>query len=44
MLLRDRYIEDPVLQFFPDFSIMSYVTHLTSIKPYYRYIMTNEER
>lgn len=44
MLLRDRYVEDPVLQFFPDFSILSYVSHLAGLKPYYRYMMTKDEQ
>lgn len=44
MLLRDQYVEDPVLQFFPDFSILSYVSHLAGLKPYYRYMMTKDEQ
>jgi hypothetical protein len=43
MLLRDRYIEDPVMQLFPDFGIINYVSHLAGLKPYYKYIMTKDE-
>lgn len=44
MLLRDLYMEDPVLSFFPDFSIMSYVQHLSgSGKPYYKYMADPKE-
>lgn len=44
MLMRDRYAEDAVIQFFPDFSILNFVSHLAGLKPYYRYIMSKDEQ
>ena len=35
MLLRDKYKEDPVGKYFPDFSILKYVEHISASKPYY---------
>ncbi len=39
--MRDRYTEDTVIQYFPDFSVISYVSHLAGLKPYYRYMLSN---
>lgn len=44
MLLRDRYSEDTVLQFFPDFTILSFISHLAGLKPYYKYILPKDEQ
>lgn len=40
--MRDRHTEDTVLQFFPDFSILNYVSHLAGLKPHYRFIMSKD--
>jgi hypothetical protein len=44
MLIRDQPTEDTVIQYFSDFSIINYVSHLAGLKPYYRYIMSAEEQ
>ena len=40
MLVRDKYQGDSVVKYFPDFSVLKYVQHISGFKPYYRSIFT----
>lgn len=46
MLLRDRYIEDTAMQFFPDFSMNNYLSHLMKLKASLQihYVRRNTEK
>ena len=44
MLLRDHYAGDPAIEFFPDYSAINFMVHLTQAKPFYRYAFTVDEQ
>lgn len=43
MLLRDKYQGDPVVKYFPDFSIVKYLQHISATKPYYSLIFNQSQ-
>jgi hypothetical protein len=46
MLMRDKYMGDPVAKYFPDTSIVKYLEHISFAKPYYKWVWNEgqEER
>lgn len=43
MLPRNIYAGDPVIEYFPDYSVLNFFSHLAGIKPAYKFAMTPNE-